>query len=65
MKYKIGIYGSNVVESEAAVQLAQKLGIALAQSGVIVVTGGCSGMPYAVAHAAKQTVLTSPPCNQW
>jgi predicted Rossmann-fold nucleotide-binding protein len=54
MKYKIGIYGSNVVESEAAVQLAEELGAALAQNSVIVVTGGCSGMPYAVAHAAKQ-----------
>jgi predicted Rossmann-fold nucleotide-binding protein len=53
MVWKIGIYGSNVVESEAAVQLAQELGIALAQNGVIVITGGCSGMPYAVAHAAK------------
>jgi predicted Rossmann-fold nucleotide-binding protein len=54
MKFKIGIYGSNVVESEAAVQLAQELGVALAQKDVIVVTGGCSGMPYVVAHAAKQ-----------
>lgn len=53
-KYKIGIYGSNVTEGEEAVQLAQELGVALAQNDVIVVTGGCSGMPYAVAHAAKQ-----------
>jgi predicted Rossmann-fold nucleotide-binding protein len=53
MVWKVGIYGSNVVESEAAVQLAQELGIALAQNGVIVITGGCSGMPYAVAYAAK------------
>jgi predicted Rossmann-fold nucleotide-binding protein len=53
-KYKIGIYGSNVVESEAAVRLAQELGNVLAQNDIIVVTGGCSGMPYAVAHAAKQ-----------
>jgi predicted Rossmann-fold nucleotide-binding protein len=54
MKYKIGIYGSNVVESEAAVRLAQELGSVLAQNDVIVLTGGCSGMPYAVAHTAKQ-----------
>lgn len=54
MTYKIGIYGSNIAESEAAVRLAQELGSALAQNGVIVVTGGCSGIPYAVARAAKQ-----------
>lgn len=54
MRYKIGIYGSNVSESEEAVQLAQELGNTLAQHNVIVVTGGCSGMPYAVAYAAKQ-----------
>src|SRR5436309_2532766 len=54
MKYKIGIFGSNVAESEQAVKLAQELGIALAKRDVIVITGACSGMPYAVAHAAKQ-----------
>jgi predicted Rossmann-fold nucleotide-binding protein len=53
-KRKIGIYGSNVIESEKAVQLAWELGKVLARNGVIVVTGGCSGMPYAVAQAAKQ-----------
>ena len=54
MNYKIGIYGSNITESREAVQLAQELGSALAQNDIIVVTGGCSGMPYAVAHVAKQ-----------
>src|SRR5512135_3139171 len=54
MKYKIGIYGSNTVESERAVQLAQELGRILAQRNIIVVTGGCSGMPYIVAQIAKQ-----------
>lgn len=52
--YKIGVYGSNVAESEQAVQCAQELGCALAQHKVIVVTGGCSGMPYIVARTAKQ-----------
>ncbi|HZS75015.1 MAG TPA: hypothetical protein VFA41_00250 [Ktedonobacteraceae bacterium] len=54
MPYKIGIYGSNVSESDEAVQLAQVLGEELARHNVIVITGGCSGMPYAVAYAARQ-----------
>ncbi len=54
MKYKLGIYGSNIRESEEAVAVARQLGRALAKNNVIVVTGGCSGMPYAVAHAARQ-----------
>lgn len=54
MKYKIGVYGSNVAESETAIQLAQELGSVLARNNVIVITGGCSGMPYLVAQAAKQ-----------
>jgi predicted Rossmann-fold nucleotide-binding protein len=54
MNYKIGIYGSNTTEGEEAVQLAQALGKELAQSNVVVITGACSGMPYAVASAAKQ-----------
>lgn len=54
MTYKIGVYGSNITEHERAVQLAQELGVVLAQHGIIVVTGGCSGMPYLVAQAAAQ-----------
>jgi predicted Rossmann-fold nucleotide-binding protein len=54
MQYKIGVYGSTQVESEAALQQARALGAALGQHGVIVITGACSGMPYAVARAAKQ-----------
>jgi predicted Rossmann-fold nucleotide-binding protein len=54
MKYKLGIYGSNVRESEEAMAVARELGEVLAKNGVIVVTGGCSGMPYTVAHAARQ-----------
>lgn len=68
MKYKIGVYGSNSVESEKATKLAQELGDALAQHNVIVVTGGCSGMPYVVAHAAKQRKAEiwgfTPECNE-
>ncbi len=54
MKYKIGVYGSNIAEGEEAVQLAQALGTELARNNVIVITGACSGMPYAVASAAKR-----------
>lgn len=40
----------------------------LAQHDVIVVTGGCSGMPYVVAHAAKQGNAEiwgfTPECNE-
>ena len=54
MTYKIGVYGSNRIESEAARQAAQSLGAELARQGVIVITGACSGMPYAVARAARQ-----------
>lgn len=53
-KYKFGIYGSGIAESEQAIQLAQELGYALAQQDIIIVTGGCSGMPYIVAQASKQ-----------
>jgi predicted Rossmann-fold nucleotide-binding protein len=54
MNYKIGIYGSSTTGSEEAVQLARELGRTLAQNNIIVVTGGCSAMPYVVAQAAKQ-----------
>jgi predicted Rossmann-fold nucleotide-binding protein len=51
---KIGVYGSNIPENEKAVQLARELGRVLAQQHIIIVTGGCSGMPYLVAQTAKQ-----------
>jgi hypothetical protein len=54
VKYKIGVYGSNITEGEEAIQLAQALGAELARHKVIVITGACSGMPYAVASAAKR-----------
>lgn len=53
-RYKIGVYGSGVTEDSKAIQLACNLGSILAQNNVIVVTGGCSGMPYIVAQAAKR-----------
>lgn len=54
MIWKIGVYGSNVYEGEAAAALGNALGRALAGRGCIVITGACSGMPYVVAHAAAQ-----------
>lgn len=53
-QYKIGVYGSNRIEGEEAARLACELGHVLAQNNVIVVTGGCSGMPYIVAQTAKK-----------
>jgi predicted Rossmann-fold nucleotide-binding protein len=52
MAYKIGVYGSNVFEGEAANTLGISLGQELARRGCGVITGGCSGMPYVVARAA-------------
>jgi predicted Rossmann-fold nucleotide-binding protein len=54
MTYKIGVYGSGITENQQAIQAARELGYALAQSKVIVITGGGSGMPSIVAQAAKQ-----------
>ena len=54
MTYKIGVYGSNISEGADAVILGKALGKVLAQQHCIVITGACSGMPYVVAHEAKQ-----------
>jgi predicted Rossmann-fold nucleotide-binding protein len=40
MAYKIGVYGSNILENEQAMRLAKELGSVLAQNNAIVVTGG-------------------------
>jgi len=54
VNWKIGVYGSNLNEGEAASSLGRTLGQALAERGCLVITGACSGMPYVVAHAAAQ-----------
>ena len=54
MTYKIGVYGSNISEGAKAVILGNALGKVLAQHHCTVITGACSGMPYVVAHEAKQ-----------
>lgn len=58
MKYKIGIFGSSLnskPESDAK-EKGRQIGAALGEHAdqVIVVTGGCSGVPYAGAHEAAK-----------
>lgn len=54
MKYKIGIYGSASGDMEAALPKAKELGNALAQYSdrLILITGACPGLPYAVIEEA-------------
>ncbi|HEY5442018.1 MAG TPA: hypothetical protein VIJ68_00595 [Candidatus Saccharimonadales bacterium] len=54
MKYKIGVYGSAAGDYAAFVPIAEEIGRALGQhaDSVIVITGACPGLPYAVAKAA-------------
>lgn len=54
MSYKIGVYGSSVNEGPEAETPGKALGRALAKHGCIVITGGCGGMPYVVAHEAAK-----------
>ncbi len=50
--YKIAVYGSAVKADENTEKLASELGKEIAQSGCILVTGGCPGLPHAAAKAA-------------
>lgn len=54
MKYKIGIYGSAVAETEEASQKAIELGNALGKHDVTLVTGAGHGIPYLVATTARK-----------
>lgn len=53
-KFKIGIYGSAAGSYEAFLPIAVQVGQALGARAdtIIVVTGGCTGLPYAAAKAA-------------
>lgn len=53
-KYKIGVYGSAAGDYKAFIPIAEQVGQALGrQAGsVIVITGACTGLPYAAAKAA-------------
>lgn len=54
MKYKIGIFGSSAGDMTAVRPKAVELGRLLGEhaDSVIIVTGGCAGLPYVVAQAA-------------
>ena len=54
-KYKIGIFGSAVNESEKAIETTKKLGRILGKKDIIIVTGACAGMPDIVAQEALKT----------
>ncbi len=54
MIYKIGIFGSAVVESDEIVERAKRLATALVPTQAILITGSCSGLPYVVAYEAAQ-----------
>ncbi|MCE2504534.1 MAG: hypothetical protein J4G05_10830 [Chlorobi bacterium] len=46
MSWKIGVYGSAVVEETYAVTQAKVLGQELGREGATIITGACSGLPY-------------------
>lgn len=54
MKYKIGIFGSSAGDLENILPKARQLGRALGKhaDAISIITGACSGLPYAVAKAA-------------
>jgi predicted Rossmann-fold nucleotide-binding protein len=54
MKYKIGIYGSAAGDMKAAMPRAKQLGKELAKHSdrLILITGACPGLPYAVIEEA-------------
>jgi predicted Rossmann-fold nucleotide-binding protein len=56
MKYKIGVFGSAAGELDKVIPKAKELGRELAayNQKVIVVTGGCSGLPYIIAAEAAK-----------
>lgn len=54
MKYKIGVFGSAVEEHPDAILKAKELGLELAASNAIVITGSYTGMPYIAAYEAAK-----------
>lgn len=57
MKYKIGVYGSAAGNIDAVIPNATQLAHVLADYAkeIIVVTGGCAGLPYLVAYEAAKS----------
>ena len=55
MRIKVGVMGSAGGEfSEEALEKSYSLGKAIAESGCVVVTGGCPGLPFAATKGAKE-----------
>ncbi|MCB1067136.1 MAG: hypothetical protein KDK56_03020 [Simkania sp.] len=54
MEVRIGIFGSSEIESSEVLTQAVHLGQALNEHDVLLMTGACSGLPYAVAAAASE-----------
>lgn len=55
MKVKIGIFGSSAFNSNEILLKAKSLGSALGTYDVILITGACTGLPYAVVSQAFQS----------
>jgi uncharacterized protein (TIGR00725 family) len=64
MKYKIGVYGSAKDENKDIVEAAIDIGRIIAENNCILVTGGCTGVPYEAVKSMKKhngfTVGVSP-----
>ncbi|WP_420421151.1 hypothetical protein [Simkania sp.] len=54
MELRIGIFGSSEIESSEVLTQAVHLGQELNEHDVLLMTGACSGLPYAVAAAASE-----------
>jgi len=54
MEVRLGIFGSSEIESSEVLSQAVHLGEVLNRYDVLVMTGACSGLPYAVAAAASE-----------
>ncbi len=53
MKYQIGVIGSSARDSEGR-EKARKIGKNIASSDCGLLTGGCTGLPYAAVQGAKE-----------
>ena len=54
-RFKVGVFGSSAGEEIASAKAkAETLGTELGSSGNLVITGACSGLPYAAGAAAKK-----------
>jgi predicted Rossmann-fold nucleotide-binding protein len=54
MKFKIGVYGSATDESSDLTNFAQIIGKEIAESGNIIITGACRGLPFDAVVSCKK-----------